>query len=262
MFDIHAHILPAIDDGPRTLEEAIQTVSALAAEGITDIVATPHFNDRFPHVPAAEVQERVQALQRVVSQAGIPVRLWTGHEVHLDDEVEDALARSEAATINDGPYVLLELPSHEFPVFLPGLIGRLRMKGFVPVLAHVERYRPTCRDPEVLVPLVEAGALLQVTASSLVGLFGTQVQQTAELLLQRNLAHVFASDAHAMTDRPPMFAAGCREAERLVGRQRVWEMVIDVPRAIVQGVPITPPPVLAPARGRSHGFWSFGRPRG
>ncbi|MGH2515423.1 MAG: tyrosine-protein phosphatase [Ktedonobacterales bacterium] len=259
MFDIHTHILPAVDDGPRTLEEALQTVAALAQEGITDIVATPHFNDRYPHVSAAEVQERVTALQRVTRQAGIAARLWAGHEVHLDAGVEEALSKGIAATINDGPYVLLELPSSDFPVFLEGLIGRLRMKGFIPVIAHAERYRPTRRDPEVLAPLVEAGALLQVTASSLVGLFGAQVQQTAETLLRRNLAHVFASDVHAITDRPPHWASGLRRAEALIGRKRVWEMTVEVPEAIVRGAPVAVPPVLAPAATRTHGFRIWGR---
>jgi protein-tyrosine phosphatase len=248
VFDIHAHILPALDDGPRTAEEAIATISALAAEGITGIVATPHFNDRYPHVAASEVQAHVNRLQCLVYQAGISVQLWAGHEVHLDAGVAAALAQGLAATINHGPYVLLELPTHEFPVFLHGLIGQIRSKGFVPVIAHAERYTPVWQNPEVLIPLIEAGALLQITASSLVGFFGRRARQTAEMLLQHNLAHVLASDAHAVSDRPPRFATGLRAAEALMGRERVREMVIEVPRAIVYGGPVAVPRILAPPR--------------
>jgi len=259
LFDIHTHILPAIDDGPRTIEAAITAIMALAAEGVTDIVATPHFNDRYLRVPSHEVRARVQVLQRAANQAGIAVRLWAGHEVYLDAGTAENLARGIAAPINQGPYVLLELPTQDFPIFLSGLIDQIQLKGFVPVIAHVERYMPTRRDPDVLIPLIEAGALLQVTASSLIGLFGQRVRQTAEILLQRNLAHVLASDTHAVTDRPPQFAAGLRAAEALVGQKRVCEMAIEVPRAIVAGAPVVVPPILMRAHPRSSGRFTHPR---
>lgn len=244
MFDIHTHVLPAIDDGPQTVEEALDIIGTLVHEGITNIVATPHYNDSYPHVSASEVRERVEILQRVVHEKGLKVHLWPGHEVSLDADTQEALTSRNASTINGGPYVLLELSKHEFPIFIGSIVSRLCANGFFPVIAHAERYLPVLHDPEVLVPLVEAGAVLQITASSFVGFFGQKVRQTAEVLMRRNLAHVIASDAHAVAVRAPRFVEGLRAAEQIVGSQRVREMVLYVPQAIVQGKSISVPPII------------------
>lgn len=248
MFDIHAHILPGIDDGPKSLEESLAAIAALVSEGVSGIVATPHFNDQFPHVPAFEVRQRVTELRRVVEKQGIEVQLWAGHEVLLDTTVEAALAAGQAGSINQGPYVLVELPIYEFPITLPMVLGQLRKRGYVPVIAHAERYKPTQRDPDVLVPLVEAGMLLQITVSSLTGKFGRTVQQTAETLMRRDMAHVLASDAHSLSLRRAYLTTGLRAAEALVGASRVRQMVETVPLAIIHGEKVDIPPIRHPSR--------------
>lgn len=235
MFDIHSHILHAIDDGPRTIGESLATLANLANEGFTDVVATPHFNDQYPHVPISEVEARVHELQVAAHRGGIEIHLWAGHEVQLDGEVETALREGIVGTINRGPYFLLELPSYDLPIYLPTFIGRMRSLGYVPVIAHVERYAPIQRNPDAIVPLIELGALTQITASSLCGHFGSKARMAAETLVKRNLAHVIASDAHALSDRPSRFQEGVRVAEALAGSECVRHMVVDTPRAIIRG---------------------------
>lgn len=251
MLDIHAHILPGIDDGPKSMEESLAAIVALVGEGVSGIVATPHFNDQFPHVPAHEVQERVDELRQAVADQGIDVQLWAGHEVLLDTNVGTALTGGQARPLNQGPYVLVELPLYEFPFTLPLMLGQLRASGYVPVIAHAERYRPTQRDPDVLVPLIESGCLLQITASSLIGKFGKTVQQTAETLLQRDMAHVLATDAHSLSLRRAHITTGLRAAEALVGASRMRQMTETVPHAIIHGLKVDIPPVryATPRRG-------------
>lgn len=245
MFDLHAHILPALDDGPATLEEAITTVSMLAREGVTDVVATPHFDARHPQAPADEVQRRVRALQRIVTQMGVAMRIYAGHAASLAVDVETALARGRLATINDGPYVLLDIPTElarsVLPPSLPGLIERLRRAGYIPVLARVERCPAVHEHPMALAPLVEAGALTQVTAASLVGAHGAAARATAVALLRGNLAHVLASGCHSVTERPPRFAEGVRAAEQIVGQRRAWELSVTTPQAMVLGLAVDVP---------------------
>lgn len=245
MFDVHAHVLPAMDDGPQSVEDALATLATLVAEGITDIVATPHFGEPYPVVAATEVQERVLALQRVARTAGIPVRLYAGHEVRLDARAEHALAHAEAATINDGPYVLVELSGQALPRALVAYIRRMRTVGFVPILAQPERCAEVQRAADALVPAVEAGALVQITAASLAGADGPATRATAAELVRRNLAHVFGTAIHS-PGRPPRFAEGLAFAETLVGPQRVWEMVAAVPHALVDGMPVMPLHILPP----------------
>jgi protein-tyrosine phosphatase len=260
VFDIHVHLLPGIDDGPRTLDESLRTAAALVREGITHAVATPHFNDEFPHVPVAEVRERVAELQGALDDAGITLHVYAGHEVHLDDDLAVPLRNGQAATLNGTRYVLLELPTRRFPVFLEGTVGHLRMAGFVPVIAHAERYQPVWADPDLLIPYIEAGALIQITASSFTGRFGSHAQRTAEKLLRRNLGHVLASDAHALSLRPPHFAEGVQAVKALAGADRAREMTVDVPRAIVHDQPVRIPPIResAPQGRRLFGIFARG----
>lgn len=257
MFDIHAHVLPALDDGPETFEDALRLVAELAHEGISELVATPSYGTRYVRVPAADVQERAAALERIARAAGVSVRLHAGHEIELNAATEEALVRGDAATLNDGPYALLALPADEWqplmlPETLPETIVRLRMAGFIPVLAAIERHPAAQRDPDALAPLVGLGALLQVTASSLAGEHGDAARRAAERLLPRNLAHVLASGARGNA-QARLVTAGLRRAEMLVGQRRVWEMTVRVPRAILCGAPVETPPVLSAAHARWYG---------
>ena len=252
MIDIHAHILPALDDGPESFEEAVRVVAALAAEGVTQLVATPRYGPRYPQIAAAEVERRVRALERMLHRQRVFVRLWPGHEASMEVEIERLLIAGTLATINDGPYVLLDLPTLAIPPGLPGLIARLRRIGFVPILAHVERCTEIRRSTDALVPLIEAGALTQVTISSLTGGYGPGIRWTAEELLRRDMVHVLASGVHGMRDLPASIEAGLHAAQELVGRERLWELAVGVPQVIVQGGPVLAPRPL-PAIPRHDG---------
>lgn len=256
MFDLQAHLLPALDIGPRTFEDAITLVRALAAEGVTDLLATPYFGEPYPLVEAGEVYTRARALQRMIWRAGIDARLYAGHLVTLDDAGEQALAKGVAATINDGAYALVRLPEPWDPAEIEMRVLRLRRVGVIPIIAHVERMASVRRRVESLEPLIAAGALCQLTLSSLTEAAPPEVRRTAETLLARNLAHVVGSGAHGALVGSPGVAAGLRRAELLIGSQRLWEMTIETPEAIVRGAAVQTPPVLAPARALAGGIWT------
>jgi protein-tyrosine phosphatase len=256
MFDLQAHILPALDIGPASFEDAITLIRALRAEGASHIVATPYFGAPYPTMEPAEAQSRVRALQRMTRQAGIDARLYAAQLVRLDDEGEWALVKGRAATINDGPYALVRLPDEDISVDAEARIPRLRRAGVIPILAHVERIARVRRDVEVLEPLIAAGALCQVTLSSLTETVPADVYRTAAALLTRNLAHVFGSGAHGSLAGPAGIAAGLRAAELLVGSQRRWEMAVATPQAILTGAPLPTYEPGSSARARTKGFWT------
>ena len=239
MFDLHAHILPMVDDGPQSIEDAVDMLAALAQEGVTDVVATPHYDQLQPHIDAEEARTRTLALQRVARTAGLEIRLWVGHEAHLPAPVELLLARNTLATVNDGPYILLEAPRRRLPADLPALVERLRQVGYVPIFTDIEMCVEVQRNPEALTPLVQAGALTQVALSSLLGARGDEVRQTAEILLTLRLTHVLASSARPGGE-PLRIVEGIQTAQALVGRARTRQLTIETPAAIVRGDPLTP----------------------
>ncbi len=238
MFDLHAHVLPGVDDGPQTIEEAITALDALLVEGVRVVVATPRFDSDHERLTAEDVQRRAKALRRLARRAFLPIRVFPGCELLLDEQAEGWLASGAAATINDGPYVLASLPQSLFTQTALALIARLRRAGYVPVLAEIERNLAVQRDPALAARLIEAGALGQVSTASLVGVHGSAAAATAETLLRHELAHVLASGRRGDGDRPPRVAEGLRAAEALVGARRVWEMTVETPHAILRGAPV------------------------
>lgn len=233
MIDTHLHILPGVDDGPETVEEALELARALVREGISAAVATPHYNDEFPQRSAAEIWARVADMQRALDQYGIPLCLFAGHEVLIKPGLVEDIQRGRIATLNGSRYLLLELWSSTWLPETERVIFELRTAGIIPMIAHVERYRAIQQDHARLSTLLQQGVLAQVTASSLIGMQGKTAQRSAEALLKKGLVHCLASDAHGMHKRPPGVAKGLQSAMRLLGREQVQQLVEAWPTAIV-----------------------------
>lgn len=243
MLDLHAHILPALDDGPQSPEAALTMARAAVAAGTRALATTSHIDTGFGLDPADLAAERA-ALAALLRDAGIELELLAGGEIattrlaSLDDE---ALA---ALRLGGGPYVLLECPLATRAPGIEEMVADLHARGFRVLLAHPERSPAFQREPERLARLVEAGALAQVTTGAFTGDFGAPAQRTALRMLERGLLHVLASDAHDAVHRPP----DLRVADEILGEaQREW-MTAAVPGAIVAGEPLPARPgLLRPA---------------
>ncbi len=233
MIDTHLHILPGVDDGPDTLEEALALARALVQEGIHTAIATPHYNDEFPRRSALEIQARVGDMQYALDRCGIPLRLFPGHEVLIKSGLVEDIQAGKLATLNGSRYLLLELwPSAWIPE-TERVIFELRAAGIIPILAHVERYHAIQRDPNRLAALLEQGVLTQLTASSLSGIWGKTVHRCAETLLKKGLIHCIASDAHGLQKRAPGVEVGLQCAEKLLEQSFIRRMIETRPAAIV-----------------------------
>src|SRR5215469_7899551 len=233
MIDIHLHILPGVDDGPETLQEALALAKVLVEDGIHSAVATPHFNDQFPQRSAAEIRERVHDLQQALDHHQIPLRLFAGHEVLIKPGLIEDIQAGRLATLNGSRYLLLELWNSTWLPETERVIFELQAFGIIPVIAHPERYRAIQKDPARLTALVRQGALAQLTASSLVGMQGNTARRTAEDLLKRGLIHCIASDAHGLQKRPPGVLLGLQRASALLGQAHVYQMTEKCPASIV-----------------------------
>ncbi len=233
MIDIHLHILPGVDDGPATIDESLALARALVDEGVHAAVATPHYNDEFPHLSADDVAQRVEALQRELDHHDIPLRVFPGHEVLIRPGlVEDVEAR-RVATLNGSRYLLLELYVSTWLPTTERVVFELLAHGITPIIAHPERYRAVQEDPGRLAKLIQQGALAQLTASSLVGAQGNTARRCAEGLLKRGLVQFIASDAHGMNRRAPHLLQGIDQARRLVGSDKARQIIDSGPTAII-----------------------------
>ena len=232
MIDLHSHVLPGVDDGAHTLEESLAILRAAAEDGIIRIAATPHVRADYPTSP--DTMERgVDELNRAAREAGVPIEVLAGGELDIE-----YAARLDDATLarfglgGNAAVLLLECPYYGWPLELRDFVFRLGMRGFSVMLAHPERNPDVQADPEVLRPLVDAGVLVQLTAASVEGRLGSGARHASRALLDADLVHVIASDAHS----PQVRAAGMAAAAAVVGDAALAQWLTeDVPAAVVSG---------------------------
>ena len=251
MIDLHSHILPGLDDGPRTLRGSLELARAAVAAATRTILATPHINAD-ESIDAARVEAGLEVLRPALAGAEIPLEVLPGGEIaiwRLPDLDDDAL---RALALGGGPYLLVESPFSPVIGEFEPLVLDLLARGHRVLLAHPERCPAFQRDTARLERLVEAGVLVQVTAGSMAGAFGSTARGVTASLLRQGLVHVVASDAHDAVRRPPGqtsgFAALERELPGLAG-QRTW-LTEEVPRAILDGGPLPERPPLPGTGGR------------
>ncbi len=273
--------MPGVDDGAQSLQEALALCRLAVADGTQVAVATPHARGRGgvwtehlapapgprgagPNGPqpeaagitAAQVEAWTSALQRELDAQGIPLRLVAGMETLFDADLPSRAP--SLVTLGGTRYLLLEFPAWMVPPGAAEVIFRLQAAGLVPVIAHPERNDEIARRPELLEELVQRGCLVQVTAMSLTGGFGSAAHATATALLQAGLAHVIASDAHSYPWRPTGLSEAVAEAARVVGEAQARAMVTSIPRAILENREVAVrPPSPARRRRRPRRFWSI-----
>jgi protein-tyrosine phosphatase len=244
MIDLHAHILPGIDDGPPTAEAALEMARVAVAAGTKAIATTSHVEHRFSLGPSDIAGARAALAERLAAE-GIALELLAGGEIAPDrlPALDDDTLR--ALTLGGGPYVLFECPFAPVGAGMEMMVADLQQRGFGVLLAHPERSPTFQRDLGLLTRLVERGALAQVTTGALAGSFGDVPRRAALAMLQQGLVHVLASDAHDARHRAPDLRA---HGDVLDPEQHAW-MTTAAPAAIVAGTPLPPRPPLPRARG-------------
>ncbi|MEK7406996.1 MAG: CpsB/CapC family capsule biosynthesis tyrosine phosphatase [Acidobacteriota bacterium] len=247
MIDIHSHILAGLDDGAKTLEDSLAMLRVAAEAGTTDIVASPHASLEFrfePEVVAAKIAELKAA------SADRP-RIHTGCDFHLTyDNVQDALANPLKYTINQKGYLLVEFSDLLIAKTMEDIFARMRQAGMTPIITHPERNWLLQQRMERLALWVESGCLLQVTAQSFFGRFGAGAKRFAATLMERDMVHFVASDAHDPHDRQPRLDEAYKHVARKYGQERAERLCIKNPRAALEGEPLEVRPPEPPSRPR------------
>jgi protein-tyrosine phosphatase len=251
MIDLHAHLLPGLDDGAKTLEESVQMCWISYKDGVRTIVGTPHtlnglyLNDR--ETILAKVKELNEALM-INSAFRTPhsaLKILPGADVRLSEMTLPYLDQGKVMTISDGKkYLFLEFPFQGIPYQAEEIIFQIRTRGIIPIITHPERNLEIGQRPQRYYEMILMGCLGQVTAMSLTGDFGSRVRQIAERLLKNRLIHFITSDAHSTDGRPPILSEGVRAAEKIVGKEEAQKMVTKYPQAILEGrKPDVPEPI-------------------
>jgi protein-tyrosine phosphatase len=249
MIDLHAHVLPGIDDGAADLDASRAMLAVAAEDGIRVMAATPHFRDDYPLVRA---EATAAGCREVEAAAATGVELVPGGEIDIAWALGAGPDELRLASYGGrGTDLLVETPYGELPETFEEFLFRLRALGFRLLLAHPELSPSFQQSPSRLAELVRAGTLLQITARSLTQERDRATRQLAERLVTEGLAHVLASDAHSPGPwRPPVLSEGVVAVEALAPGRGAW-MTEAVPAAVLGGEPLPAgPPLPRPRRGR------------
>ncbi len=234
MIDIHSHILPGLDDGPQSLETSVAMAKTADDDGIRTIIATPHTDGI--RVSSETVLTAVEDLNRELARRNISVAIFPGHELpcHL------AAGLAATHTLAGSRYVLLEYPPAYIPNDALTILNGLLDQGLVPVIAHPERNSMVLQQPELLAVHREAGALVQVTAGSLTGEHGPDIQQCALYLLFKRMVDFIGTDSHGPDFRAPILHRARNMATRLMGRDQAARLVQANPEKILRNLEFRP----------------------
>ena len=238
MIDLHCHLLPGIDDGPETLEEAIAMARLAVANGITEARVTPHIHVGRWDNERAGIASALEAYREALDGAGIPLKLGFAGEVRLSYDVVPLIEEGRVpflGELNGYKVMLLELPHSHVPIGSDKFISWLLGRGIRPMIAHPERNKDILRDSAKLRPFILEGCLVQLTADALAGEFGKACEARAIEFIEKGWATVLATDAHDIKSRPPQFAAGLAVATRILGASAALDLVEGTPRRIVHG---------------------------
>jgi protein-tyrosine phosphatase len=252
VIDLHCHVLPGIDDGPATIEDAVEIARAAALGGTRVMVATPHVSTRYRN-DARTIGQLVGELNARLEAEAVPVEVRPGAEIAITHVGELDRPELVGLGLGGGPWLLLEPPfARSFSRLGPILLD-LQRRGHRIVLAHPERCPVFHREPELLETLVDAGALTSITAGSLVGAFGREVRRFALELVRAEMVHNVASDAHDHRHRAPGLAG---ELERAGLEPLADWLTLEVPGAILEGTEIPARPAgSASVGGKPRGRW-------
>jgi len=243
MIDIHAHILPGVDDGAKNWEQSLEMARMAVEDGITVMVATPHlFTGRTIDLTRLNTKEtilqHVAQLRHKLYEEKIPLEILPGCDFPLGFESLQLLDDGRVLTINDANrYLLLELPDTALPPAMEEICFHLQSKGITPIITHPERHMIIQEMPYKLKRFINLGCLVQMSGNSLTGWFGRRVKKISRQLVKLGYVHLLATDAHDPKGRPPLLSQAVTELSRLVGEKRARAMVNDIPERIIAGQP-------------------------
>jgi protein-tyrosine phosphatase len=233
--DTHCHLLPGLDDGPKSWQITLAMARLAVAEGIQTVVATPHQLGRYESNTAKCIRAVAAEAQQRLDNAAIALTVLPGADVRVREDLPELVKRDEVLTLADNhKYLLLELP-HNIIIPLESLLCRLRHVGIRCILSHPERHRPLMHKLDLVRSWVQQDCLIQLTSGSITGHFGPIVQRMSRRLLDAGLVHLVATDAHDMACRLPLVGEAYRRACRWIGEPAAEKLFVINPRAVVRG---------------------------
>lgn len=232
LYDIHCHILPGVDDGAKNMDIALALIEKEIEAGVETIILTPHFRKEMFEPDMEDIWNAYDELLYETRYKNI--RLYLGCEFHANMEMVETLDNDLRPTLADSRYVLTEFAHNSTRAFMKERADALLMSGYRPIIAHIERYRATRKDFDLIEDLIEIGCEVQVNADAIIGRDGLGAQRFCKKLMQEDMLHYVGSDTHNLRGRAPHLGECCEYLKKHMGRLYTSRIMRDNPSKIVE----------------------------
>lgn len=239
MIDIHAHILPGVDDGSPSMEASVEMARLALESGVRAMIATPHCDlpgERC--VPAHDIPLRIDMLTQTLRDAGLPLRIYRGMEIFGTPQTAERLKNGALCTLASSRYPLIEFPFRDYGPQATEILRSVLRLGLRPIVAHPERYAYTQAEPQLLNTWAAMGCLLQINRGSMLGRFGSHAEVLAHSMLERGFVSFVASDAHSPAARTPWLRDAAAFLLREYPSELAWRLLEQNPRCVLRDTEI------------------------
>jgi len=201
MIDIHTHVLPGIDDGAQNIFESFEILQALADQGVTELIATPHIISGVYENTRSIIDRKLIEVQNLIEERQLSIKIHPGAELYCEPDLVSKVKR-ENLILAQSNYILIETDLQRFPDNFEEILFNFQQEGFRPIIAHAERFFPFMNNIDYLLTIVNREIYVQMNSGSILGVFGNAVKDLALKMLNLGCVHVIASDVHGLKKRP------------------------------------------------------------
>lgn len=231
--DIHTHILPGVDDGAAGMPQALELVRMAWKNGTRTLFLTPHYRGKFKESPQW-LRESFSMFSQMVREELPAMKLVLGSEVHYEADMPERIQQKQVLSINDSQYLLLEFRGSSLRSQIIAGVSEVIRCGFIPIIAHVERYQEFLTDDSLVPEVLEKGALVQLNADSVMGQNGLRVKKFCHRMLKEQMVHFIASDAHDTRKRPPLLRDCFLRVHKKYGEEYAAQVFYHNAQAVIE----------------------------
>lgn len=223
MIDFHSHIIPNIDDGSSSLEESVNLIKEAEKAGFTAIISTSHYIEGYYDYNQEERKKYLENLYNAENNDK-NVKLYLGSEIYITEDMFELIEQEKASTINNSRYILFELPMNSKTFLAKEIVYRAIEKGYLPIIAHPERYTYVQEDINYARELSNMGALFQSNYGSIIGMYGNHAKKTIYKLLEDDLIQFLGSDVHREGQIYNKVPKILKKLEKVISKKKIEEL--------------------------------------
>lgn len=241
MIDFHNHIIFDVDDGAQDIEQSIKMLKEAQEAGITDVILTPHYMEEYYEVGTKAIAKRMEIINQEIEKNNINIKLHQSNEVYITSNIINLLKNERVSTVAGSKYVLMETPMLQVPMNFRQIIYDLKSNGYIPVIAHPERYEYIQKNPQIVYDLIQDGVLFQSNIGSIIGIYGNDAKKTVKKLLKHKMVHFIGTDTHRPNSIYPKVEKALKKLNKIVPEDELEKITCENAKCVLENKDIDIP---------------------